>query len=95
MEKDLQLQKPTARSSLLPTNTKENAVLNRKFFSDLLDLSSVRYRKLSRFDVEKKIFLQNQRVKAETLMPGLLPYVTCLQILFFHFQWIYLDILNA
>lgn len=86
MEKDLQLQKPTARSSLLPIDTKENGVLSRKFFSDLLDLSSVRYRKLSRFDVEKKIFLQNQRVKAETFMPGLLPYVTCLQILFFTFS---------
>jgi hypothetical protein len=65
----------TARSSLLPTDTKENAILNRQFFSDMLDLSSVRYRKLSRFDVEKKMFLQNQRFKAETFMPGLLPYV--------------------
>ena len=75
MEKDIKVPKLTARSSLMPTDTKENAVLNRNFFSEMFNLSSQRYRTMNRHDLDKQHFIQNQRVKADTAMPGLLPYV--------------------
>ncbi len=78
MEQGVTVRKETASSGLLPNNTRSNVFLSRKFYSDMLNLSSERHRKLARCDYNKKIFLKNQRHKAEIGMPGLLPYVfTC------------------
>ncbi len=75
MEQGVTVRKETASSGLLPNNTRSNVFLSRKFYSDMLNLSSERHRKLARCDYNKKIFLKNQRHKAEIGMPGLLPYV--------------------
>ena len=75
MEKDVKLRKLTASSGLMPNESRRNIVLRREFFSDLLNLSSERFRKMSKWENDKKTFLKNQRAKAETSMPGLLPYV--------------------
>jgi hypothetical protein len=76
MEKDVNVRKATASAGLMPNDTRSNAFLCRKFHSDMLNLSSERHRKLARFDYNKKTFIKNQRHKAETKMPGLLPYVS-------------------
>jgi hypothetical protein len=75
MEQGVTVRKETASSGLLPNNTRSNVFLSRKFYSDMLNLSSERHRKLARCDYNKKMFLKNQRHKAEIGMPGLLPYV--------------------
>lgn len=75
MEKDVKLEKLGDRASSMPMDTKQNAILNRQFFADMYSLSTERYRKMARSDVEKKNFLEQQRTRAETGMPGLLPYV--------------------
>jgi hypothetical protein len=79
MEKDVQLPKLDAKASMMPTDTKQNTILNRKFFADMFDLSSQRYRSINRSELEKQNFLQQQQARAESGMPGLLPYVhSCL-----------------
>ncbi len=75
MEKDLTLRRITANSRLLTNDTRQNIVLSRQFFSELLNLSFSRYRKLAECDFDKKIFLKNQQNKSESTMPGLRPYV--------------------
>jgi hypothetical protein len=75
MEKDLTLKKITANSRLLTNDTRQNIILGRQFFSDLLTLSFSRYRKIAEHDFDKKMFLRNQHSKAEASMPGLVPYV--------------------
>ncbi|CAF1327500.1 unnamed protein product [Adineta ricciae] len=73
MEKDVKLEKLGERGSLMPTDTKQNAILNRQFFADMYDLSTERYRTMTRSDLDKKNFLEQQRARAERGMPGLLP----------------------
>ena len=75
METDLALRRITANSRLLTNDTRQNIVLSRQFFSDLLSLSFTRYRKITEIDFDKRLFLKNQRSKAETALPGLRPYV--------------------
>ena len=75
MEQGVNVRRETASSGLLPNNTRSNVFLSRKFYSDMLSLSSERHKKLARFDFTKKMFLKSQRHKAEIGMPGLLPYV--------------------
>ena len=75
MEKDLTLRKVTANSRLLTNDTRQNIVLSRQFFDDLLTLSFTRYRKMAEYEFDKKMFLRNQQKKTETSMPGLRPYV--------------------
>jgi hypothetical protein len=82
MEKDVKVRKATASSGLMPDNTRYNVFLSRKFFSNMLNLSSERYHQISRFDYDRKMFLKTQRHKAEKTMPGLLPYVIYLYIFF-------------
>ncbi|CAF2708848.1 unnamed protein product [Rotaria sp. Silwood2] len=72
MDKDLTLRKITANSRLLTNDTRQNIVLSRQFFSNLLTLSYARYRKMSQYDFDKKLFLKNQRNKSES-MPGFRP----------------------
>jgi hypothetical protein len=83
MEKDLTLRKISANSRLLTNDTRQNIILSRQFFSDLLTLSFTRYRKITEIDFDKKSFLRNQRNKSETALPGLRPYVNLLQFLKF------------
>lgn len=78
MDKDVKLPKLNEKAGPAPTDTKQNAILNRNFFADLLDLSSRRYRSINRFDLEKQHFVQQQQSRAESGMPGLLPYVLSL-----------------
>jgi len=75
-DKDVSIRKTTASSGLMPDTTRYNVFLSRKFYSDMLDLSTKRHRNIGRYDHNKKMFLLNQRLKAEKKMPGLLPYVT-------------------
>ena len=79
MEKDLTLRKITANSRLLTNDTRQNIILSRQFFSDLLTLSFTRYRKITEIDFDKKSFLRSQRNKSETALPGLRPYVNLSQ----------------
>jgi hypothetical protein len=75
MEKDLVLRKITANSRLLTNDTRQNIVLSRQFYSDMLNLSFARYRKITQCDFDKKMFLRTQLKKSETSMPGLMSYV--------------------
>lgn len=75
MGKDLTLRKITANSRLLTNDTRQNIVLSRQFFTDLMNLSFARYRKMAEHDFDKKMFLRNQQNKSELSMPGLRPYV--------------------
>ena len=75
MEKDLVLRKITANSLLLTNDTRQNIVLSRQFYSDMLNLSFARYRKITQCDFDKRMFLRNQRKQSETSMPGLQSYV--------------------
>jgi hypothetical protein len=75
MEKDLTLRKITANSRLLTNDTRQNIVLSRQFFGDLLNLSFVRYRTMAEYDFDRRMFLKNQQRKSESSMPGLRPYV--------------------
>jgi hypothetical protein len=75
MERDLTLKRVTENSRLLTNDTRQNIILSRQFFSDLLTLSFERYRKLAEHDFNKRIFLKNQYNKAKTSMVGLLPCV--------------------
>lgn len=70
MEKDLTLRKITANSRLLTNDTRQNIVLSRQFFSNLLTLSFTRYRKMAEYDFDKRLFLKNQRSKAQSSMAG-------------------------
>jgi len=74
-DQNVTIRKATASSGLMPNNTRYNVFLSRKFYSDMLDLSTKRHRNIARCDYNKKTFLVNQRKKAETTMPGLLPYL--------------------
>ncbi|CAF1291760.1 unnamed protein product [Rotaria sp. Silwood1] len=74
MDKDLTLRKITANSRLLTNDTRQNIVLSRQFFSNLLTLSYARYRTIAQYDFDKKLFLRNQRNKSES-MPGFHPYL--------------------
>lgn len=71
MEKDLTLRKITANSRLLTNDTRQNIVLSRQFFSNLLTLSVTRYRKIAEHDFNKRVFLRNQRNKTDSPMLGL------------------------
>lgn len=73
MERDLTLRKITANSRLLTNDTRQNIILSRQFFSDILNLSFERYRKIAAHDFDKKMFLKNQQTKADVSMPGLRP----------------------
>ena len=75
MEKDITLKKITVGSRLLHAECKQNFFISREFFSQMLHLSSERYRKIVQRDFDKRTFLKNQRHKAETSMPGLRPFV--------------------
>ena len=75
MEKDLALGELTAATRLLTNDARQNIIVSRRFFSDLLSLSFERYRKILACNYDKKTFLKNQRTKSETSMPGLRPYV--------------------
>ena len=75
MDKDVSVKKATPSSALMPNDTRYNVFLSRKFQYDMLNLSSERRRKVTRFEFSRKKFLNNQRQKAETTLPGLLPYV--------------------
>ncbi|UJR09300.1 hypothetical protein I4U23_013543 [Adineta vaga] len=75
MEKDVKIEKLGERGSVMPTDTKQNAILNRKFFADMYNLSSERYRTINQCTLDKQNFLQQQQARAEIGMPGLLPYI--------------------
>lgn len=75
MDKDLTMKKVTANSRLLTNDTRQNIILSRQFFTDLLNLSYTRYRKMAEHEFDKRVFLKNQQKKTETSMPGLRPYV--------------------
>ncbi|CAF1393819.1 unnamed protein product [Rotaria magnacalcarata] len=71
MERGLTLKKITANSRLLTNDTRQNIVLSRKFFSNLLTLSYSRYRKMAEYEFDKKSFLRNQQNRSEQSMPGM------------------------
>ena len=73
MDKDVTIRKATESSGLMPDETRIGVFLRRKFYDDLLTLSSERHRKMARCDHGKKTFLKKQHQKAEKMMPGLLP----------------------
>jgi hypothetical protein len=75
MEKDLTMRKVQANSRLMTNDTRQNIILSRQFFTNLLNLSYARHRKLGEHDFDKKMFLRNQLRKTETSMPALRPYV--------------------
>lgn len=75
MQKDLTLKKATANARMLTNDTRQNIVLSRRFFSDLLNMSYARYRKIAEHEFDKKMFLRNLHRKTEVSMPGLRPYV--------------------
>lgn len=75
MDKDLTIRKIAANSRLMTNDMRQNIILSRQFFSNLLNLSYARYRKLGEHDFDKKMFLKNQLRKTETSMPALRPYV--------------------
>ncbi|CAF2510964.1 unnamed protein product [Rotaria sp. Silwood2] len=75
IDKDVKVRKFTPNLGLMSADTRQNVMLSRKFFSNMLNLSNERQRKITRCDFEKNKFLKNQRTKAETIMPGLLPYI--------------------
>ncbi|CAF1081368.1 unnamed protein product [Adineta steineri] len=75
MQKDISIAKVNDRASLMPPDIKRNAIANRKFFSDLFKISTARYRTINRHEFDKQTFLHHQKVKAESAMPGLLPYI--------------------
>ncbi|CAF3100190.1 unnamed protein product [Rotaria socialis] len=74
-EQNVQVRKCTPNIGAMPKDAKQNVMLSRQFFSNMINLSSERFRKISRLDHDKKKFLLNQRTKAERGMPGLLPYI--------------------
>ncbi|CAF3713460.1 unnamed protein product [Rotaria sordida] len=74
MDKDLTLRKITANSRLLTNDTRQNIVLSRQFFSNLLTLSYARYRKIAEHDFDKKLFIRNLHNKFES-SPGFRPYL--------------------
>lgn len=75
MEKDVRVSKLAPNLGIMRNDTRQTVMLNRQFFSDMFVLSSERSRKLAEHDFQRKRFLKNQRTKAETILPGLLPYV--------------------
>jgi hypothetical protein len=75
MEKDVKIQKLDIGSRWTCGDCKENIHVSREFFANVHRLSSERYRKIVQLDFEKKLFLKTQRHKAETNLPGLLPFV--------------------
>ena len=75
MEKDVTMKRIKVRSRLTTQECPENFLINRDFFSQVLNLSHERHRKLVHFDFQKRTFLKAQRMKAETTMPGLQPCV--------------------
>lgn len=81
MDKDVNIRKVTASSGLMPDTTRYNVFLSRKFYADMLELSSERHRKVARAEHGKTTFLKKQYHKAETTMPGLLPYIYITHIL--------------
>lgn len=79
MEKDLPIGELTAATRLMTNDARQNMIVSRRFFSDLLSLSFERYRTIMTCNNDKKNFLKNQRTKSETSMPGLRPYVNLLK----------------
>lgn len=75
MQKDLALGELTAATRFITADTRQNQIVSRRFFSELLTLSFERHRKMLTCDFEKKNFLRTQRAKSATSMPGLRPYV--------------------
>ena len=78
MEKDVSLKRITVGSRLTTNECPENFHVNRHFFAQMFNLSNDRYGKLIQFDFQKRTFLKHQRMKAETTMPGLRPFVRIL-----------------
>ncbi|CAF2132157.1 unnamed protein product [Rotaria magnacalcarata] len=74
-EQNVQVRKYTSTTGVMSKDVRQNVMLSRQFFSNMTNLSSERFRKISRFDHDKKKFLLNQQTKAERGMPGLLPYI--------------------
>lgn len=87
MEKDVTLKRIKVGSRLTTEECPENFLINRDFFSQVTNLSHERYRKLLEFDFEKKTFLKHQRIKAETTMPGLRPFVCFLHRIYSTFSF--------
>ncbi|UJR36863.1 hypothetical protein I4U23_029576 [Adineta vaga] len=75
MEKDLAMGELQAATRFITNDARQNMIVSRRFFSDLLSLSFERYRKILTCNFDRKNFLRNQRAKSETSMPGLRPYV--------------------
>ncbi|CAF0810018.1 unnamed protein product [Adineta ricciae] len=75
MDKDLAIGELTAATRFVTNDSRQNLIVSRRFFSDLLTLSFERHRKILTCNFDKKNFLRNQRAKSETSMPGLRPYV--------------------
>ena len=74
-EKDVKITKISPNMGAVSKDTKLNVMLSRRFFFDVENLSSERYREITRLDVIKRKFIHKQQMKAEKTMPGLLPYV--------------------
>ena len=83
MQKDLTLKRATANARMLTNDTRQNIVLSRKFFADLLNMSYARYRKIAEHEFEKKMFLRDQHRKTDTAMPGLRSYVDMWRFILF------------
>ncbi|CAF1342934.1 unnamed protein product [Rotaria sp. Silwood1] len=75
IDKDVKVKKFTPNLGSMSIDARQNVMLSRQFFSNMTNLSYERNRKITRCDFEKNKFLKNQRIKAETIMPGLLPYI--------------------
>ncbi|CAF0959707.1 unnamed protein product [Rotaria sordida] len=75
MKKDAKAKKFTPDLGLLSTDTRQNIMLSRQYFSDMVNLTGEHHRKIAQCDFEKNKFIKNQRTKAEKIMPGLLPYI--------------------
>ncbi|CAF1009044.1 unnamed protein product [Adineta steineri] len=75
MAKDLVVDSVEKASRFQRKEDRQNLIVSRRFFSNLLSLSFERYRKILTCNFEKNSFLKNQRAKSETSMPGLRPYV--------------------
>ena len=73
LEKDLEINQTTGVSRSMNTDSRDNITLSRRFFTDMLNLSMMRHRKIHEHNHNQRIFLREQIQKSRTTLPGLRP----------------------